>query len=232
MGSSSLNFPYLIPRLARHFLPEKLVRTLLLRNVIIRPGLETSNPFAAVQRYVDVLSERGLSLRGKRVLVFGYGGRFDLSWTLGFFLPVVVPLLFAYLRPGGRVRASWRLGVLLLLLMAAVPPLSMIGHRLTDIFFQMGAGAGAAGYLAWGVQLGCCLLVGTVVLLLSLSDPRWAAATVLLVLVPLISEFLSASGYAVGLSDYSGVLMLAMAIPAGARLRSLWARRRAVPRRA
>lgn len=82
MGSLYVNLPYLLPRLVRHFLPEKLVRTLLLRNVIIRPGLETSNPFAAVQRYVDVLSERGRSLRGKRVLVFGYGGRFDLGFGL------------------------------------------------------------------------------------------------------------------------------------------------------
>jgi hypothetical protein len=77
-----LNLPYLLPRLARHFLPERLVRLLLLRNVIIRPGLETSNPFAAVQRYVDVLVERGLSFRGKRVLVFGYGGRFDIGFGL------------------------------------------------------------------------------------------------------------------------------------------------------
>ena len=72
MKSLYLNLPYLIPRLARHFLPEQLVRGLLLRSVIIRPGLETSNPFAAVQRYADVLSECGSSFRGKRVLVFGY----------------------------------------------------------------------------------------------------------------------------------------------------------------
>ncbi|HMB24174.1 MAG TPA: methyltransferase domain-containing protein [Anaerolineales bacterium] len=77
-----LNLPYLLPRLARHFLPEKLVRALLLRSVIIRPGLETRDPFAAVQRYVDVLSERGESFRGKRILVFGYGGRFDLGFGL------------------------------------------------------------------------------------------------------------------------------------------------------
>lgn len=77
-----LNLPYLLPRLARHFLPERIVRALLLRNIIIRPGLETSNPFAAVQRYLDVLSTRGLSLQGKRVLVFGYGGRFDLGFGL------------------------------------------------------------------------------------------------------------------------------------------------------
>jgi hypothetical protein len=82
MGSLYLNLPYLIPRLVRHFLPERWVRALLLRSVIIRPGLETSSPFAAVQRYVDVLSERGSSFRGKRVLVFGYGGRFDLGFGL------------------------------------------------------------------------------------------------------------------------------------------------------
>jgi len=77
-----LNLPYLIPRLIRRFLPEKLVRTLLLRNIIIHPGLETDNPLAAVKRYVDVLSERGLSFQGKRVLVFGYGGRFDIGFGL------------------------------------------------------------------------------------------------------------------------------------------------------
>ncbi len=82
MGSLYLNLPYLIPRLVRHFLPENLVRTLLLRNIIIRPGLETSSPFAAVQRYVDVLSEHGRSFNGKRVLVFGYGGRFDIGFGL------------------------------------------------------------------------------------------------------------------------------------------------------
>lgn len=82
MGSLYLNLPYLLPRLIRHFLPEKLVRALLLRNMVIRPGLETSNPFAAVQRYADVLSQRGLSISGKRVLVFGYGGRFDIGFGL------------------------------------------------------------------------------------------------------------------------------------------------------
>lgn len=77
-----MNLPYLVPRLIRHFLPEKLVRTLLLRNIIIHPGLETDNPIAAVKRYVDVLAERRLSFQGKRVLVFGYGGRFDIGFAL------------------------------------------------------------------------------------------------------------------------------------------------------
>jgi len=77
-----VNLPYLLPRLIRHFMPEKLVRGLLLRSIIIRPGLETSNPFAAVQRYVDILSARGQSFQNKRVLVFGYGGRFDIGFGL------------------------------------------------------------------------------------------------------------------------------------------------------
>jgi len=77
-----LNLPYIIPRVLRHFLPEKLVRSLLLRSIIIRPGIETSNPFKAVERYVDVLKERGMSFQGKRVMVFGYGGRFDIGLGL------------------------------------------------------------------------------------------------------------------------------------------------------
>jgi SAM-dependent methyltransferase len=72
----------LIPRLIRHFLPEKLVRFLLLRNLIIQAGIETNDPDAAVQRYIDILAERGLSLSGKRVMVFGYGGRFDIGFAL------------------------------------------------------------------------------------------------------------------------------------------------------
>jgi hypothetical protein len=74
-----LNLAYLIPRTIRHFLPERLARALLLRGIVIHPGLETSDPSAAVQRYAKVLAARGLSMQGKRVLVFGYGGRFDIG---------------------------------------------------------------------------------------------------------------------------------------------------------
>ena len=77
-----LNLPYLIPRLIRRFMPEKLVRTLLLRNIVIQSGLETNNPFAAIQRYIEVLSRHGQSFQGKRVLVFGYGGRFDIGFGI------------------------------------------------------------------------------------------------------------------------------------------------------
>ena len=77
-----LNLPYLFPRFIRHFLPERIVRVLLLRGVIIKAGLETSDPTNAVQRYAEALSEYGLSFENKRVLVFGYGGRFDIGFEL------------------------------------------------------------------------------------------------------------------------------------------------------
>lgn len=77
-----MNLRYLIPRLVRHFLPERLVRFLLLRNLIIQAGIETNDPDAAVQRYVDILAEQALSLNEKRVMVFGYGGRFDIGFAL------------------------------------------------------------------------------------------------------------------------------------------------------
>jgi len=55
---------------------------LLLRSIIIKPEIETSNPLEAVDRYVDVLKACNTSFHGKRVMVFGYGGRFDIGLGL------------------------------------------------------------------------------------------------------------------------------------------------------
>lgn len=77
-----MNIKYLVLRIARHFIPENIARFLLKRRWIIRPGLESSNPSAAVQQYVDVLSKYDQSIKGKRVLVFGYGGRFAVGVEL------------------------------------------------------------------------------------------------------------------------------------------------------
>ena len=63
-------------------MPESVARFLLKRRWIIRPGLESSDPVAAVNRYVGTLSASGASLKGKRVLVFGYGGRFAVGVEL------------------------------------------------------------------------------------------------------------------------------------------------------
>jgi hypothetical protein len=77
-----VNLSYLVPRVIRHFLPDGLVRFLLQRNLIIRPGLETRDPVMAARRYLDVLGEYGLSIAGKSVLLFGYGGRFGVGCEL------------------------------------------------------------------------------------------------------------------------------------------------------
>jgi len=77
-----VNIRYLLARLARHFIPDTLARFLLRHNLIIHPGLETSDPQAAAARYGEVLAGSGYSLSGKRVLVFGYGGNFALGCML------------------------------------------------------------------------------------------------------------------------------------------------------
>jgi SAM-dependent methyltransferase len=63
-------------------MPESVARFLLKRRWIIRPGLESSDPAAAATRYAETLSECGKVLAGKRVLVFGYGGRFAVGVEL------------------------------------------------------------------------------------------------------------------------------------------------------
>jgi hypothetical protein len=77
-----LNIRYLLLRLARHFMPENIARFLLKRRWIIRPGLESSDPLAAVDQYINGLAQYGKSIKGQRVLVFGYGGRFAVGVEL------------------------------------------------------------------------------------------------------------------------------------------------------
>jgi len=77
-----MNFRYILLRLLRHFMPESLARFLLKRRWIIKPGLESTDPFAASERYVTALAAQGISIAGRRVLVFGYGGRFAVGVDL------------------------------------------------------------------------------------------------------------------------------------------------------
>lgn len=77
-----MNIRYVFLRLLRHFMPERLARFLLKRRWIIRPGLESSDPPAAVEQYIAALSACGHSIQGKRILLFGYGGRFAVGAEL------------------------------------------------------------------------------------------------------------------------------------------------------
>jgi hypothetical protein len=77
-----VNLKYIALRLMRHFMPESVARFLLKRRWIIRPGLESTDPVEAVDRYVRTLGSLGAAIKGKRVLVFGYGGRFAVGVEL------------------------------------------------------------------------------------------------------------------------------------------------------
>lgn len=77
-----MNPKYILLRLIRRFLPERLTRFLLRRGLVIRPGLETREPASAAARYREALEARGASLSGKRILVFGYGGNFAVGAEL------------------------------------------------------------------------------------------------------------------------------------------------------
>jgi hypothetical protein len=77
-----MHIKYLVLRLFRHFMPESVARFLLKHRWVIRPGLESSDPLAAVEQYVKGLSDYDRSINGKRVLVFGYGGRFAVGVEL------------------------------------------------------------------------------------------------------------------------------------------------------
>ena len=74
-----LNLNYILPRIIRHFLPEPIVSFLLKHSLIIQPGLETLSPEKAVERYIEKLKLHNLSLVGKRVMVFGYGGNLTIG---------------------------------------------------------------------------------------------------------------------------------------------------------
>ena len=77
-----MNVEYLLLRFLRRNLPEKAVKTLLRKRLIIKPGLETREPRKAVERYQALLNEHSLSFTGKNVLIFGYGGSLAVAVEL------------------------------------------------------------------------------------------------------------------------------------------------------
>lgn len=77
-----MNLRYVVVRVLRRLLPRPIVRLLLSRGWVIKPGPETSHPEEAALSYRDALLLEGISLAGKRVMVFGYGGRFGIGVAL------------------------------------------------------------------------------------------------------------------------------------------------------
>ena len=77
-----MSIRYILLRLIRHFMPEGFARLLLKRRWIIKPGLESTDPASAVEQYLNALSAHGVTIHGKKILIFGYGGRFAVAVEL------------------------------------------------------------------------------------------------------------------------------------------------------
>ncbi|MBA3556388.1 MAG: methyltransferase domain-containing protein [Gemmatimonadales bacterium] len=77
---ASLN--YVALRLVRRHLPNRLVRLLLARGIIIKPGLETSAPGEATLLFLNAVAAAGETVVGRRILIFGYGGNFGVALGL------------------------------------------------------------------------------------------------------------------------------------------------------
>ncbi len=77
-----MKLKYLLLRTIRHFLPETITRFLLRYEILITPGLETTDPDLAVAQHHERLSAAKISIIGKRILVFGYGGSFGTACEL------------------------------------------------------------------------------------------------------------------------------------------------------
>ena len=69
-----LPLDYLALRLVRRGLPAPVMRFLMRQRWFVRPGLETSAPSAAVERYERLLHTTGRDWPGSTVFLLGYGG--------------------------------------------------------------------------------------------------------------------------------------------------------------
>ena len=78
-ATSSLPSAYVILRLLRHIMPEGLAQVFLRRGWFIRAGAETMYPASVARFYLEQLSRFDIDLADRRILLFGYGGRFDLA---------------------------------------------------------------------------------------------------------------------------------------------------------
>ena len=112
------------------------------------------------------------------VLALGYGGRFDLPWTLHFFLPVVLPLFLAWLWPEQGVKLPVWLLPPMLAIAGAFPLLSFLPYGNT-------LGIGNTRYVASVVLwFGIGVILAVLLIVTAVSDPRWAVAV-----CPLLAVF-------------------------------------------
>jgi len=77
-----MNPVYVAARILRRFLPLSVTHFMMRHRILIKPGMESHDPKAAVDRYIKAMEKGGISLAGKRVMDFGYGGYFGTGVEL------------------------------------------------------------------------------------------------------------------------------------------------------
>lgn len=152
----------------------------------------------------------------------GYGGPFSWSFTLSFCLPVLLPLLCAYVWPQRGARLSWRFGVVVLIGATALPAVQVAlwnAHVGNNYVFH--------SLVGWAIQVGVCFIAAVFIILVGLSDPRWAMAGTLIAFQPVVREAIQESSKA----GFSAVFLFVGLIPIVALFLAFRARRRAIPAR-
>lgn len=166
----------------------------------------------------------GVVLAGfvSREVVFSlsYGGHFSWPFTLNFFLPVLLPLLCAFVWPERSPRLSLPL-VAMILIVAALIPAAQVA------FWNAGLANPWHGLASWALQVSLCGVAAVFAILLSLSDPRWAMAGTVVAFQPVIREIIAESTG----NRLSSAFLLVALVPIVAMLLAFRARRRALPRR-
>ena len=77
-----MNLSYIIARIVRRLTPRVIQSFLIRRSFLIRAGLDTSEPETSAKRYKSHLSNYNVSLEGKSVIVFGFGGTYAVAANL------------------------------------------------------------------------------------------------------------------------------------------------------
>jgi hypothetical protein len=153
-------------------------------------------------------------------LSLSYGGHFSWAFTLNFFLPILLPVLCAFFWPARPMRLSLPV-IAVVLIGAVVIPAARVA------LWRVGFDSLGHGYAWWGIQVALCFVAAVFGILVSLSDPRWAIAGVVVALRPVIREIIAESAG----NRLSGAILVMALIPIVAVFLALRASRSAVPRR-
>ena len=77
-----MNLSYITARILRRLTPRFIQIFLLRRSLLIRAGLDTSEPESSAKRYKSQLSNQNVGMEGKSIIVFGFGGTYAVAGYL------------------------------------------------------------------------------------------------------------------------------------------------------